>query len=443
MKILQVSHGLPPQSHAGVELYTFYLSKALVQQDHPVHVYCRVEDPTAEEFSASRESLDGLNVTRVVNNLTRISDPRVYYENGFFDRSFRQVLRDEKPDLVHFQHFIALSGRLPQIAKDEGFPVVMTLHDFFVLCHRIHLLNRQGRVCSGPLYGLECVSCLDVVPPTDWRTILFLGAKDRLPFPAVKWSKRFLIPSKHLRDKGYEAFHRYRYMFEMFKALDLVLTPSRFVRDLHLKYYPSLVRKLRVLPLGIPPIPGARRVEEPRGMMRFCYFGNILPIKGLHVLLDAFKGLPKGRAILTLYGERTPWNAAYYDQLREEASGHPVSFRGSFKREDLCEALKDQDVVVLPSICPESFSLVVREANRVGLPVVASSIGAIPEVVEDGRNGLLVEPGNVEAWKQCLLRLIDQPRLVTHMASRLPKAKDMADHAKELVDLYREVLEKR
>jgi hypothetical protein len=95
MKILQVSHGLPPKENGGVELYTFYLSKALVCLNHQVHVFCREEDPGKEEFSARQEEMDGLRVTRVVNNLTRTPGPRVFYENHFFDQTFSRILKPE------------------------------------------------------------------------------------------------------------------------------------------------------------------------------------------------------------------------------------------------------------------------------------------------------------------------------------------------------------
>jgi glycosyltransferase involved in cell wall biosynthesis len=446
MKILQVSHGLPPKETAGVELYTFYLSKALVHLNHQVHVFCREEDPEKEEFSARQEEMDGLRVTRVVNNLTRIPDPRVYYDNHFFDQSFLKTLKQQKPDLVHFQHFIALSAHLVRMAKEEGYPVVLTLHDFFILCHRTHLLKRDHRLCPGPLYGLECVSCLDdfyTLKPQDLRTRLFLRGKDILPFPLIKWTKRFFIPPKYLGMQGYEVFHRYRYMYELFKIPEVLLIPSAFVRDQFLRYYPSLRSKMKVLPLGIFPIEGQRRSQPGNGRIRFCYFGNILPIKGVHLLIDAFKTLPTGKAHLTIYGSRNPWTETYYDRLKESANGFSIDFRGSFKRESLAEALSDQDVVILPSICHESFSFVIREANGMGLPVIASRMGAIPEAVKQGTNGFLFKSGNREDLKRCMLRFIEQPGLAEEMSSRMPKVKAMEEHAVELLNLYQEIIRKR
>jgi glycosyltransferase involved in cell wall biosynthesis len=276
--------------------------------------------------------MDGLRVTRVVNNLTRIDGPRIYYENHFFDQAFSKTLEQEKPDLVHFQHFIALSAHLVRVAKEEGYPVVMTLHDFFALCHRIHLLKEDNRLCQGPLYGLECVSCLDMkLTPRDLRTKFFLRGKDFLPFSFIKWTKRFFIPPKYINREGYEVFHRYRYMYELFKIPEVLLTPSVFVRDQFLKHYPSFRSKTKVFPLGIFPIEGQRRALPGNGRIRFCYLGNILPIKGIHLLIDAFKTLPTGKAHLTIYGSRNPWTETYYDRLKDSANGFSIDFRGFFK----------------------------------------------------------------------------------------------------------------
>ena len=436
MKILLVSHGLPPSETAGVELYTFSLAKALVEQHHRVHVFCRTEAPNREEFSVFEEESDGLRITRVVNNLTKISTARDVYDNAFLDEAFTRVLKT-RPDVVHVQHFFGLSANVIRIAKSEGVPVLLTLHDFFVLCPRFHLVTDDQVPCPGPLYGLSCVSCLQPGPrPRDVRTKLFLGLKAWLPFPVVKWTKRFFIPPRYLQERGYEAFHRYRYMVEMFKGCDRILVPSRFVRDLFLKYYPGIRPKLMTLPLGIPSLPGSRRPSPSDGRVRFCYFGNILPFKGLHLLIEAYKGLPPEKAALTIYGGRTPWTAAYYDQLRERASGSAVDFRGPFEREDLPRILEDQDVVVLPSICAESFSFVLREAHLLGLPVIASRIGALPEAVREGVDALLFPPGDGEALRDCMLRFIREPALATRMSAQAPRPKSMTDHASELSDLY-------
>jgi glycosyltransferase involved in cell wall biosynthesis len=279
--------------------------------------------------------------------------------------------------------------------------------------------------------------------PRDVRTNFFLKNREILPFSFVKWTKRFFIPPKFLGEQGYEVFHRYRFMYEILKIPDVLLAPSSFVRKEFLKYYPFIGPRLRVVPLGILPIKGHERGKEMNGKVRFCYFGNILPLKGLHLLVDAFKGLPQGKATLTIYGSRNPWTETYYDQLKTQANGFSIDFRGPFRRENLSEALKDQDVAVLPSICPESFSFIIREANSMGLPVIGSRIGAIPEAIQEGENGLLFEPGNIRELRDRMLRFVDEPGLLQKMALKMPKVKSMAEHASDLEEIYKRVVRKR
>jgi len=278
--------------------------------------------------------------------------------------------------------------------------------------------------------------------PKDVRTNLLLKNKDFLPFSFIKWTKRFFIPPKFLGEQGYEVFHRYRFMYEVLKIPDVLLAPSFFVQEQFLKYYPFIGPKMKVLPLGILPVEGQRRDRKANGKVRFCYFGNILPLKGLHLLIDAFKALPREKAALTIYGSRNPWTEAYYDQLTDQASGFSVDFRGPFKRENLSEALRDQDIAVLPSICPESFSFIIREANSLGLPVIASRIGAVPEAIKEGGNGYLFEPGNVKDLRDCMLRFIDEPGLLQRMALEMPEVKSIGEHALELEEIYQRAIGK-
>ena len=132
----------------------------------------------------------------------------------------------------------------------------------------------------------------------------------------------------------------------------------------------------------------------------------------------------------------------YYDRLRQQASDLPVEFRAPFQREHLSEALKDQDVVVLPSICYETFSFVIREANHLGLPVIASRIGAIPEAIEEGKNGFLFAPGDPEGLRRCMLRFIEEPESIQAMDVKARRVKMMEEHAAELVEIYRGLIGK-
>src|SRR5262249_45273976 len=146
----QVVHGFPPDAWAGTELVTFHLAHALQARGHHVTVLTRVEKPGAEEFAFLPEQRTGLDVVQVVNNYTRIASFRLSYDNTFFAEPFVRMLEHVRPDVVHFQHLAHLSVNLLPLTAELGFPTVLSLHDFFFVCHLIHLIDRHGQLCPGP-----------------------------------------------------------------------------------------------------------------------------------------------------------------------------------------------------------------------------------------------------------------------------------------------------
>ena len=161
MRILQIVHGFPPDAWAGTELVTLYLSQALQERGHNVTILTRTEDRTADEFSLREEQYSGVAVWRVVNNHTQTTTFRLFYDNPFYDELFRKLLVRVRPDIVHFQHIAHVSASLISLAAAQGYQTVLSLHDFFFPCQRIHLVDAQGKLCTGPERGERCVPCLE------------------------------------------------------------------------------------------------------------------------------------------------------------------------------------------------------------------------------------------------------------------------------------------
>src|SRR5262245_48386835 len=140
MRILQIVHGFPPDAWAGTELVTLHLSQALQERGHHVIVLTRTEDREANEFSLREESYAGVAVWRAVNNHTQTTTFRLFYDNPFYDELFLKLLGQVRPDIVHFQHIAHFSATLVSLVVAQGYPTVLSLHDFFFPCHRIHLI---------------------------------------------------------------------------------------------------------------------------------------------------------------------------------------------------------------------------------------------------------------------------------------------------------------
>ena len=141
--------------------------------------------------------------------------------------------------------------------------------------------------------------------------------------------------------------------------------------------------------------------------------------KAPHVLLEAFRRLPAGAASVDLLGAPSDYHgdASYRDVLEPLLKLPGVNLRGPKARERVPEALRSLDVLVVPSVWPETSPLVIREAFLTGVPVVASNIGGMPELIEAERNGLLFEPGDVDGLALALKRLADDPGLLHRLKS--------------------------
>lgn len=156
-----------------------------------------------------------------------------------------------------------------------------------------------------------------------------------------------------------------------------------------------------------------RSSTQTKDEINILFVAAITPRKGLHILIEAFKRLapthPKLR--LTVVGI---WDWAPEYVQEQSAACHDlqaegrVVFTGGVGRERLIKAFEEADIFVLPSFA-ESAPMVISQAMCVGLPIVTTQVGGIPEMIEQGVTGILLEPGNVEALSAELARLAENP----------------------------------
>jgi predicted secreted protein len=217
---------------------------------------------------------------------------------------------------------------------------------------------------------------------------------------------------------------------------DIILTPSRFLEGKIQSYFPSVKDKVHTVPLGVPHLPPVEREEMGRRPLRILYIGVLLPHKGAHILLEALPGLPPTSFEVSLYGAITAEGQAYAEHLRTVAHGFPVRFHEPYPYDQLAPILARHDVLVMPTLCEETFSILTREAFMAGMPVVAARRGALTEAVQDGVNGLLFEPENPVDLQRCLARLISEPGLVEQLRDVTPQVKTVDEYAKDIEELY-------
>jgi glycosyltransferase involved in cell wall biosynthesis len=301
--------------------------------------------------------------------------------------AFALALRRFQPDVVLFHHLVRLSLRLPEMARRRGCPSVLVLHDHYLACPSYSLVAFDQPVCPGGSPS-RCAHCL------------YVTRFGRAVPPGVREASAWLLA------------WRERIVARVLAAVDGVISPSRSVLA-ELGARGVVPRDAVVIPNGSDPPAAVPPLSPKAGAVRFGYVGAVLPKKGVGTLADACSGALS--RLLTIRGFRDEFAVAAFRQA------HP----GCAATLELFEPgagglLNSLDVVVVPSVCLENQPSVVLEAFAHGRPVVASRIGGIPEMFGDGRGGWLVPPGDVDALRSCLTRLLDSPAEIRRVAAGIP-----------------------
>lgn len=323
-------------------------------------------------------------------------------------RKFASLLREVNPHLVHVHNtFVVISPSIYSACREQGVPIVQTLHNFRLLCPAATFF-RDGRVCH------------------DCSTNLVHGVlhgcyrKSRVETAAVA-----AMLAWHRRIGTYATL------------IDRYIALTEFVRE---KFIEGGFEadKIVVKPNCVYPDPGEREIDGQYAV----FVGRLEKEKGVETLLAAWRKM----------GERIPLLLAGGGALTEEVRAATVSmphvkYLGQIPSSRLFEVIKGARFLVLPSLCYENFPMTVAEAYACGVPIVASELGAMKEVVANGRTGLLFRPGDADdlvakvsfAWnnREYLWRLGRQARkeYESKYTSEL--------NYKALVGIYRSVLPKR
>ena len=270
--------------------------------------------------------------------------------NPLMASSVRRLIASRRPALMHTHNLTGFSASVWQVARDARLPVVHTLRDYSLLCPAATMFY-GGQNC-----GAQHLSCR-------------------------------LYSLRRMR---------------LSNTINAVTSVSRFTLDRHLAAGAfALVGTREIVPNFVAPAPieHATRAEASRPFT-FGYIGQIVPVKGVDRLIDAFPLRRAGECELLIAGEG---DENYVRSLRDRAKDKQVRFLGRKTPEEFYPLL---DMLVVPSLWHEPFARVVIEAYSFGVPVIASNRGGSPEQVEHNVTGFLFDPARPEALHGLLVDLV-------------------------------------
>lgn len=412
MRILQVVHQFPPSKIGGTEIYTQSLASSLARKGHEVIVFHREPQVTNQPYSEELVS-DGVRIHRVCYDISTASPLQAFllsFSNGFIEKDFARLLTETQPDVVHFQHLKDLSLELIDVTDQHGIPMLMTLHDYWLLCGNAQLLRPNGSICRGPLLWLNCAHC---AAARVHRPHLLLAA----PVIAALFGYRSLMVRRAM------------------SRVPLFITPTLFTKRVFERHGVSEAKIRHIAPGIEMEVAGAKRVEGGDGIPHFVYVGGLSWQKGVHVLIEAFNGIDPTEARLRIYGDESSF-PEYSARLHEQATNPAIQFMGSIPHQELGPVLAAANAVVVPSVWYETYCLIIQEAFAAKVPVIASNLGALAERVTDGVDGLLVPPYDASALRDAIQKVIDDRRLLAGLRKNIPRMKSLGEHTDEILTIY-------
>ena len=412
MRVLLVSQRFPPDDVGGVERYTQALAADLAKRGETVSVVTRRPVPARSDVQLLRERLpDNTAVYRLVGGGVRLDRFLQYYEA--LERLFTIALLESEAEIVHINHLIGLSPRFIQIAHRLGAAVVVSLHDFYFVCGRIHLQKSNGNLCDGPDEGRECAR------------MCFTESSANGP---VRWGLRTA------------------YFRTILKDADAIVAYSEFVGN----YFQRFVgdgRPIHVLANGVSVAPAFSDTPiegySSERSFTIAYCGMVAKHKGPHTILEALKIAALPSVKLIVIGS-TP-EREYAKNLRESGDAIPglkLQMYGKYERSELSILLRDVDCVVVPSLVPEAGPIVPREALASGVPILVSRLGALPELIVEGENGFTFDPNDPVDLAKKLRSLAADKALLTRLraGARRSPIVTVSEHTNRIRRIYEDAV---
>ncbi len=196
----------------------------------------------------------------------------------------------------------------------------------------------------------------------------------------------------------------------------IVTVPNGFLEDCARRISPR-INRIEIIPFGVhldvfkPNETVSVSNSDPKDADKTCFLfakPRLINLYGIDVLLKSFSDVSKKypNAVLYIAGKGEPEQIKEFKTLIQQHNiEQQVIFTGACNREQIADLMRQCDILVQPSRW-ESFGVVMLEGMAMGLPVISTKVGGVPELVRDGVTGLIVPPGNVDALTEAMLTLI-------------------------------------
>lgn len=376
MKILLVNTFYYPEVKGGAEYSVKKLAEGLQADGNEIIVL-------AAGKANNDEIIDGVKVLRrkfhsiyhsygkVNKNIITMFFHRILdFWNPMNRNLIIEIIKKEKPDIIHTNNIYEITPIIWKVAKDYRIQTVHTIRDYYLMCYKTNLLKKDNSICNDPNTACKVYQQINRK---------FTGYVDVLTAPSNMMigeieNRCFFEKSKHV----------------------VVYNACEYDKK-------SVVAHCEK--------------KNESDTITFVYLGGFHEHKGIDVLLEAFESIENSNARLIFAGKGEKMQKIKNASINDSR----IHYAGFFNESQIIELLNGCDVLVCPSLWNEPFGRVILDAYKSGLPVIASRIGALPEIVEDGKTGVLVGPGKKLELRDAMNKFLDDKKFLTECRIRIPE----------------------
>ena len=387
--ILHVVHGL--ENKGGVELFTRELLGKL-----PDNILNTVLIPCLSNISSQSAHIQniGKNIRAIyyqfINQkaFTKIGNQNADLQHQELDIMFTRQVLSSPLKLVHFHSFVGIGSLIwPQICHYLGIPYIVSCHDHFPVCFNYSLLtNNHTKYCEKihcSVKDKECIQCIKKM--TNYGPLTtenYISKRNKIWHDIINNAAEILLPDEYL----------YHLFLKKFKSLSL--------------------QKLHQIEPYFYPVNKVKPEKHKQKKMCVAFLGTFTFEKGAHVFLSAYEQLKSTDIDWRIIGQVHP----FYLHKLEQSNITPS---GSYERENLPQLLSQIDLIIIPSVQPETYCIALTEAWVNHIPVIGADIGAVKLRIKQGINGQLFPSGNAKALAKIIENLVHNPELVYAMHKNL------------------------
>jgi len=376
----------------GVEINVLKLSEELKKRGHTVKILTSDINPTDVPLF-SDYTFRGYNENSVIRWFKWVFNLDSYFK-------LKQILKEYKPDIIHLQNiFYQVS---PSILLAAGnIPTILTLHSYELICPPGTRVTSDGSRCVSPgKHDLRCTGSI----------------------------------------KGYvyEVIKQFIHKF-LFKKISIYIAPSKSIKRDFLNQH-IISSSIVVVHNGIK----LMKISPILNYKNLLYVGRLSKEKGASVLLEATKLIKVSvpDIIVDIVGDG-PDRDMLISLSKHLGIEKNIRFVGNIPHDKIEDFYKKCTLLIVPSVCSDNFPTVCIEAMSVGRPTIGSNVGGIPELVDDGNTGFLVQPDNPRQIAAKTIHLLSDSNLIKVMSEKaVTKSKSLSldENVNSLEQLYKKIV---